>query len=316
MISTRIKVLLGFAMRLSPAAFLLLVFSATYGQNPAAVKQTEAPKIVASGVVNGKAVDLPKPEYPAAAIAAGLGGTVKVQVVIDELGNVISAKAVSGPELLTGPASAAAFQARFKPTTLSGQPVKVSGVIVYNFALPNYKEKLKAVILGMFPLVSEMMDDPQEKDDSEFINVGSQIAEDFPELAKDLEPLNSLPRLSKIERDKTIAEVSAKIEAKFTGVKAWQFNLGKRLSGLLSEMIHMKIDPNYRANESLIREELINIRESLKAAPTDFPIPVAAKFKTLTDMADGNDLSSEENVKSVFLRVMDILGTISPDDVK
>jgi protein TonB len=56
-----------------------------------------------------------------------------VQVLIDENGNVVSAKAVSGHPLLQAVAVSAARQARFSPTKLSGQPVKVTGVIQYNF---------------------------------------------------------------------------------------------------------------------------------------------------------------------------------------
>lgn len=58
-----------------------------------------------------------------------------MQVLIDESGKVISAKASSGPPLLTGEAERAALQARFSPTVLTDQPVKVSGVITYNFVL-------------------------------------------------------------------------------------------------------------------------------------------------------------------------------------
>jgi protein TonB len=58
---------------------------------------------------------------------------VTVQVTVDEEGNVISAHAVTGHPLLQGAAVAAARQAKFAPTKLSGQPVKVMGVIVYNF---------------------------------------------------------------------------------------------------------------------------------------------------------------------------------------
>ena len=88
---------------------------------------------ISLGVVNGKATDLPKPPYPAAAIAMNAEGEVTVQVLIDELGKVISAKAVSGHPLLKREAEKAAFNARFSPTTLSKVPVKVTGVIVYNF---------------------------------------------------------------------------------------------------------------------------------------------------------------------------------------
>lgn len=88
---------------------------------------------ISGGVLNGKAISLPKPAYPAIARTAHASGTVVVQVTIDENGNVISAHAVSGHPLLTAVAVSAARSARFSPTKLSGQPVKVTGVITYNF---------------------------------------------------------------------------------------------------------------------------------------------------------------------------------------
>lgn len=91
------------------------------------------PKMVSQGVLNGKATSLPKPAYPAAAKAVRAGGAVSVQVVISESGSVMSASAVSGHPLLRAAAESAARGARFSPTLLSGQPVKVSGVITYNF---------------------------------------------------------------------------------------------------------------------------------------------------------------------------------------
>jgi outer membrane biosynthesis protein TonB len=58
-----------------------------------------------------------------------------VQVLIDETGKVVSAQAVSGNPVFLHVAQKAALQARFKPTRLGDQPVKVSGVITYNFVL-------------------------------------------------------------------------------------------------------------------------------------------------------------------------------------
>jgi len=88
---------------------------------------------ISGGVLNGKAISLPKPAYPPIARQAHASGTVVVQVTIDENGSVISAHAVSGHPLLQAVAVAAARGARFSPTKLSGQPVKVTGVITYNF---------------------------------------------------------------------------------------------------------------------------------------------------------------------------------------
>jgi protein TonB len=100
---------------------------------PEAPKPTPPRAPISGGVLNGKAISLPKPAYPPIARAAHASGTVVVQVTIDENGSVIAAHAVSGHPLLQGAAVGAARQARFSPTKLSGQPVKVTGVIQYNF---------------------------------------------------------------------------------------------------------------------------------------------------------------------------------------
>jgi TonB family protein len=89
------------------------------------------------GVITGLATYLPKPAYTEIAKRARAQGSVSVQVLIDESGRVISAKALSGSPFLTVEAQKAAMQARFAPTLLSNQPVKVSGIITYNFVLGN-----------------------------------------------------------------------------------------------------------------------------------------------------------------------------------
>ncbi|MBS1792866.1 MAG: energy transducer TonB [Acidobacteria bacterium] len=91
------------------------------------------PRVVSGGVLNGKSTNLVKPAYPPAARAVKASGPVNVEVTIDEQGNVIRAVAVSGHPLLRAASVEAARQSKFPPTMLSGQPVKVVGVIVYNF---------------------------------------------------------------------------------------------------------------------------------------------------------------------------------------
>ncbi|MEO8073040.1 MAG: TonB family protein [Acidobacteriota bacterium] len=97
------------------------------------IVSAQIPKTISGGVLNGKAQNLPAPEFPAAAKAVNASGTVNVQVTIDEDGNVTSANAISGHPLLRSAAVDAARQAKFTPTQLSGQAVKVTGVIIYNF---------------------------------------------------------------------------------------------------------------------------------------------------------------------------------------
>lgn len=94
-------------------------------------------KPVSGGVLNGTAVLLPPPTYPEAAKRMRTQGVVSVDVILDETGKVVAANASSGPVSLRDAAVQAALKAKFSPTKLSGQPVKVSGVINYKFTLVN-----------------------------------------------------------------------------------------------------------------------------------------------------------------------------------
>ena len=85
-------------------------------------------------VLNGRAISLPKPAYSQQARSGHLQGTVVIKVTIDEVGKVIDASDMCGSDPILVEASLeSARKARFTPTKLSGQPVKVTGVITYNF---------------------------------------------------------------------------------------------------------------------------------------------------------------------------------------
>ena len=99
------------------------------------VKKAVPPRVISKGPITGEATYLPKPAYPPIAKSMRAQGAVSVQVLIDETGKVVSAQAVSGNPVFLHAAKQAALQARFKPTRLGDQPVKVSGVITYNFVL-------------------------------------------------------------------------------------------------------------------------------------------------------------------------------------
>jgi protein TonB len=88
-----------------------------------------------SSLIMSNVIEMPKPAYPEIAKRTGIQGSVNVQILIDESGKVISAQAVNGSAMLTKAAVEAARRARFTPTKLGDQPVKVQGVITYNFVL-------------------------------------------------------------------------------------------------------------------------------------------------------------------------------------
>ena len=106
-------------------------------QPPLPPEPPKPPKVVSKGPITGLAIYLPKPAYTEMAKKVRAQGSVSVQVLIDESGHVISAKALSGNPFLTVEAQKAAMQARFSPTMLGNQPVRVSGTITYNFVLGN-----------------------------------------------------------------------------------------------------------------------------------------------------------------------------------
>ena len=88
-------------------------------------------------LVLGKIVSNPMPEYPADAKNAAIGGTVEVNVKIDEKGNVVETEKVVGNPILQGAAVKSALSAKFSPTFCDGAAAQISGVVIYNF-IPNF----------------------------------------------------------------------------------------------------------------------------------------------------------------------------------
>ncbi|HEY6119598.1 MAG TPA: TonB family protein [Pyrinomonadaceae bacterium] len=93
----------------------------------------ESNREIDGGVLNTKALELPKPRYPEAARAANITGRVTVKIRLDEKGNIVSAEAVGGPEELRAAAVEAARKARFTLTLIGTRPVRVFGLLTYDF---------------------------------------------------------------------------------------------------------------------------------------------------------------------------------------
>ncbi|HEY6403517.1 MAG TPA: energy transducer TonB [Blastocatellia bacterium] len=105
---------------------------------PPAPTPTPAPPrklTVSGGVLQGSAIKKVQPPYPPIARAARASGAVQIQVTISEEGRVIEASVIGGHPLLRDSALQAAKQWVFKPTELTGVPVKVQGVLTFNFTL-------------------------------------------------------------------------------------------------------------------------------------------------------------------------------------
>lgn len=99
---------------------------------PALKSITPPDGAILAGVLNDLAISLPAPDA-AAAKPANASGTVTVEVLVNEKGEVVSSSVVSGPQSLWSAAGAAARQARFDPPLHNGKPVKIAGVLTYEF---------------------------------------------------------------------------------------------------------------------------------------------------------------------------------------
>lgn len=90
---------------------------------------------VSGGVLQGNAIKKVQPRYPAEAKQGRVQGAVQIRILVSEEGEVIEAAAVSGSPELIAVSLDAARQWRFKRTELSGVPVRIQGVLTFNFTL-------------------------------------------------------------------------------------------------------------------------------------------------------------------------------------
>ena len=109
------------------------------GTGPATPTPTQVRKPTPKLVRVGSSLKPPRqtfsvdPEYPTLAREAHIHGTVVVDAIIDEHGNVVQAHAVSGHPLLISAALRAVLQWKYEPTSLNGQPISVELNVLVNF---------------------------------------------------------------------------------------------------------------------------------------------------------------------------------------
>jgi TonB family protein len=227
------------------------------------------------GVINGKAISLPKPEFPAAAKAVNASGAVNVQVLIDEAGNVVSAEAVSGHPLLRQAAEQAATAAKFKPTFLSGQAVKVNGVIVYNFVGPSPSWTNVGFQFGTA--------------ESQGIRSEINLPEEF---AEEKSQLTSLIKLSPQEQMGQIVNTISMIKARLNPTDLWHFEFGLARGRILSNT----------ESEGSIFENLARIKNLADNLPEGVQSYDTVRAGKLAKFADKDKLTAED--KEAILKLL------------
>ena len=94
------------------------------------------PEFVTLGVLSASnAIKMVTPVYSAIAQRSLVEGRVVVDLELDAEGDVVSAKASSGHQMLRSSAEDAAKKSKFKPAMYNNRPIKAKGQIIYNFSL-------------------------------------------------------------------------------------------------------------------------------------------------------------------------------------
>ena len=277
-----------------------------------------SPTLVKKGVINGVAIALPKPVYPESARQAKLGGAVKVEVKIDEAGKVTSATAVSGDEAFRAAAEQAALKALFKPTFLSGKPVKVSGFIVYNFVAEK-KEDEPYWILGM--LVSILKTEPQlwkvmfSEEDLKEMQGGFKDTDFPPELEEQKKLLVKLSNAAEEERQQIAVELDESLEKQLTGDNAWQYKVGENLGIVFIEIAKSKGfgGGDHRINEALLKSNLQKIKDLSASASPEISADFLAILKQIVVFADEPDIIAPEKLDDLFQKIQ-LVFTLVPDE--
>ncbi len=299
-------------MRTKLFFFTLLVLGAAFSNIAAQEQGAPAPsgtKTISGGVLNGKAVNLVKPAYPAAAKAVRAQGAVNVQITIDESGNVISAAAVSGHPLLRAAAVSAARQSTFSPTMLSGQAVKVTGIIVYNFSLPQEvsesKASVKLIPMGLAMFLTALKEFPTDDETNQILReLGNALPAGMKAEKSQLDKLARAKSAS--EKGKIIDDIIGSMRGDLTGTDAWMVDFGKQWGNAIGEAYKIT-DSDYRKDRQNFIKGLQGMNWLLESPPKDIPEDILDKIRAISSYNDETDAISPDFISDFFKASLDFI---------
>jgi TonB family protein len=285
-------------------------------QGEGGAPQGPVPKTISGGILNGKATNLVKPSYPAAAKAVRAAGAVNVQVTIDESGNVISATAVSGHPLLRAAAVQAARQSKFSPTMLSGQAVKVTGVIVYNFVLPTAapetRDSEKLIPMGVAMFLTAMKDIPGDEESAQILR---ELGDELPATMKtEKSQFDKLARAkSASEKSRIIDEIIASMRKDLSGTDAWMIDLGKQWGSAIGEAYRIT-DSEFSRDRQKFIKGLQGMNCLLESPPKDISEETVDKIRAIASYNDETDAITPEFISDFFKASFDFIQYMIDDE--
>lgn len=269
-------------------------------------------KIINGGVLNGKAIDLPKPTYPEAARADKIGGLAKIKVLIDEVGNVTEASVLSGDTLFAKSSLEAARLARFSPTLLSGQPVKVSGVLEYNFVpessgIVPWSDRDKVWALGVLIAVfrsgnSELIEHVLSEDDEG--SFAKDLASEIPpELISEKALFDELKSANKKDQPAAVYKILVAAKKTLEPEQKWQTEVGEKIGDSLLEFVRVfetVKSGNDSVDASKLAAHLKQINDLLLATPKTTPQSTVSMFKSFAAFSNATNLGSATKLNELW----------------
>lgn len=308
-------------MRIFPKVLVLLATIAAFSviasaQLGSPAKPPEA-VIVSGGILNAKATNLPKAEYPVSAAREKAVGKVAVFVLVNESGAVEFAEAKTGHPLLKQAAVDAARQATFPPLKVKGKPVKVSGTINYEFIL----ETRQGSNVALFSLVLNLAKHLAETDAAivkDIFGEKGRLFENWedPDFGEDFKPLVGYEEMTPEKRREVIDTALAAIEAKSTAAaEKWQFKVGRQLGEMYGPIMLLasKLEkPSVETFSKLgLKEHLLKLDELARSAPTGVPAFLLKEIQRLADFSK-SDFAVLDDYKPVVLGLDDIFNALGP----
>ena len=278
---------------------------------------SQTAKTISGGVLNGKAKNLVKPAYPTAAQAVRAEGAVNVQVTIDEEGSVISAAAVSGHPLLRSAAVEAARQSKFSPTMLSGQPVKVTGVIVYNFAQPKpaaEKESERLIPMGLAMFLTALKDIPGDEESNQILlELGNELPAGMKTEKSQFKEL--VAAKSQDDKSRIIDEIVASMRRDLTGTDAWMIDLGKQWGGAIGEAFRITGSEYSRDRRNFIKN-LEGMNWLLESPPKDLSAASLDKIRAIATYNGEDDRITPQFINNFFKTSLEFIDYMVNDGKK
>lgn len=233
--------------------------------------------------LNGRAMLLVRPEIPAYAAALFDGKTLVVKVVVDENGDVVSAKcSLDCPVAATELAEAAALASKFRPLFVNGQAVRYDGTLMYTIASGKVNWYGFAIALQSTYIFDNLSLAP----------VAAMLTNEY---AGERAKLQELDGAELPVRWETINEVRDSIKGKLKGKDAWWFDLGFAMREVSSPF---QSDKKLDLNE--VQEAISRLAKFVESAPADVPAATVENLRTLSAYKINPAMPPQEVRQAIF----------------